>query len=106
MHLRVLIVRNKQFDYLSSDCTCINIYSVLFIFIYREKTDLKFSGRNMEPCLDTKFRSFMEPTEISQRAVLSLLKIRPIDVEFSDITLTVRGSISDISEYLCISLNF
>jgi hypothetical protein len=53
----------------------------------------------MEPCLDTKSHAFEEPTEISHRVLLSLLKIRQIDVEFSNTTLTVPAITSDISEY-------
>ncbi|XP_023702631.1 ATP-binding cassette sub-family G member 1 isoform X2 [Cryptotermes secundus] len=61
----------------------------------REKTDTNFSGQEMEPCLDKKSHAFEETTEISHRVLLSLLKIKQIDVEFSDITLTVSTGISD-----------
>lgn len=60
----------------------------------REKADLKFSGQDMEPCLDKKCHAFEEPTEISHRVLLSLLKIQQIDVEFSDTTLTVPARTS------------
>jgi hypothetical protein len=67
-------------------------------FICREKTDLNFSGQDMEPCLDKKSHAFEEPREISNRALQSLLKIRQIDVEFRDTTLTVPAGTSDTSE--------
>jgi hypothetical protein len=70
----------------------------LLNFIYREKTDLNFSGQDMEPCLDKKSHAFEEPTELSHKVLLSLLKMRQIDVEFSDITLTVPDGISNASE--------
>jgi hypothetical protein len=67
-------------------------------FICREKTDLNFSGQDMEPCLDKKSHAFEEPTEISHRMLMSLLKIRQIDVEFSDVTLTVPAIFPETSE--------
>jgi hypothetical protein len=52
----------------------------------------------MEPCLDTKFHTVEDSTEISHKALLSLLKMRQIDVEFNDTTLTVPARTSDTSE--------
>jgi hypothetical protein len=90
------------------------VYIHLLNFICREKTDLKFSGQDMEPCLDKKCHAFEEPTEISHRMLLSLLKMHQIDVEFSDTTLTIPARTSGSSEYplhfinditLCSALN-
>lgn len=75
------------------------MYIHLLNFICREKTDLKFSEQDMQPCLDKKCHAFEEPTEISHRVLLSLLKMQQIDVEFRDTTLTVPARTSGNSEY-------
>jgi hypothetical protein len=58
----------------------------------------------MEPSLQTKLNGFEELTYISQRVVLSLLKVRKIDVEFCNTTLTVPDEFCGQSEYICASL--
>lgn len=55
----------------------------------------------MEPCFNTKFHAFEEPTDIPQRMVVSLMNVRTIDVEFSDITLNVPDGVFSRSESCC-----
>jgi hypothetical protein len=69
----------------------------LCVCIHRGKTDFMSCGQDMEPCLVKKVHALEEPT---QRMVVSVVKVRTIDVEFSDTTLTLPDRMFDKSEYL------
>lgn len=73
---------------------------ILCICVYRKKTGLNVFGQDMEACPDSKFHTFGEPTKMLQRVSQSLLNIPPVDVEFSDITLTVTHGTCGRREYL------